>query len=68
MFNLNKYAKLVRQDANKQQRASSSWDPFLADALISLSLAITFPKIYGNTGNGNTKSEKNTEIYTIASK
>ena len=26
-----------RQSANEQQRASSSWDPFLADSLISVS-------------------------------
>ena len=47
VLNLNKYAKSVRQgggdSANEQQIASSSWDPFLADSLISLSLAIKFP-------------------------
>ena len=47
---------------NEQQRASSSWDPFLADSLFYLSLAITFPNL-------NTRSEKkNTEIKTTASK
>ena len=37
---------------SEQQRASSSWNPFLADSLISLSLAIT------RNRNVNTKSEK----------
>ena len=46
VLNLNKYANLVRQEGGNKVRMSTKGLPrlpFLADSLIYLSLAITFP-------------------------